>query len=59
MPTKMLLDPAKKSATLAVKVIPLARRAPLSFTKDEVECVMLLLEGAGLCCISEGSSLRR
>lgn len=49
MPTKMLLDPAERSATLPIKVIPLACGATMVFIKDEVKCVIFLLEKAVLC----------
>ena len=53
MPSKMLPDPAKKSATLSIKVIPLACRATVICIKDEVKCVMFWWEQAGLCWIRE------
>lgn len=52
----MLLDPDKKSATLSMKVIPLACKATLIFIRDEVKCVMLPIEEAELCWISKDSS---
>ena len=48
MPTKMLLDQAKRSATLPIQVIPLACGATMIFIKDEARCVMVLLQEAEL-----------
>lgn len=48
MPTKMLLDRAKRSATLPIQVIPLACGATMIFIKDEAKCVMVLLQEAEL-----------
>lgn len=59
VPTEMLLDPAKKSATLPPRVIQLARRAEMPFIKDEPECGTFLWEGAGLCWIGDHGSVRR
>ena len=48
MPTMMLLDQAKRSATLPIQVIPLACGATMIFIKDEAKCVMVLLQEAEL-----------
>lgn len=37
MPTKMLLDQAKRSATLPIQVIPLACGVTMIFIKDEAK----------------------